>query len=185
MPVLFAVWANLHGGWIVGLGVLGVWSGCGLFTRTIPWGWAIGGNLLGFLGTLVTPYGIDLWQFLLETVGLARPDITEWRPITNDAISLALWAVAASLIVVAYHRKGLAALPVLVPAVVLSVMAFRVVRLQGFFAMTSVLLLARCYAAFGPERLPLSRRPARRDILAVGAMCLAGMLRRPSRFRSS
>ena len=44
MPVLFAFWANLHGGWIVGLGVLGLWSACALLARTVPWPWAVGGT---------------------------------------------------------------------------------------------------------------------------------------------
>ena len=62
MPALFALWANLHGGWIVGLGVLTLWSLCGLLSGTVQWRWAAGGVLLGLLGTLATPYGPGLWS---------------------------------------------------------------------------------------------------------------------------
>ena len=55
-------------------------------------------------------------------------------------------------------------------------MALRVRRLEGFFVLTNVILLAPCFAALGPERLPLSRRPTRADIATVGAMCLAGLV---------
>jgi hypothetical protein len=30
--------------------------------------------------TLANPYGVRLWSFLASTVGLSRPDITEWQP---------------------------------------------------------------------------------------------------------
>jgi len=176
MPVLFAFWANLHGGWIVGLGVLGLWSACAVLARTISWPWAAGGTLLGLLGTLATPYGPELWSFLWETVGLGRADIAEWQPITRDFYLLIPWVATASMIVVAWRRRGRAALPVLIPAVAVGALAFRVVRLEGFFALTNVILLAPCFAALGPERLPLSRRPTRADMAVVGAMCLVGLV---------
>jgi hypothetical protein len=87
-----------------------------------------------------------------------------------------VWAATALVIVAAWRRRGWAALPLLVPAVVVGALAFRVGRLQGFFALTSVMLLAPCFAALGPERLPLSHRPSRADLMTVGAMCLAGLL---------
>ena len=175
-PLLFALWANLHGGWIVGLGVLGLWSACALLAGTISWPWAVGGTLLGLLGTLVTPYGPELWSFLWETVGLGRADIAEWQPITGEPYLLIPWVATASMIVVAWHRRGWAALPLLIPAVVVGALALRVVRLGGFFALTNVMLLAPCFAALGPERLRLSRRPTRADMLTVGAMCLCGLV---------
>ena len=84
MPALFALWANLHGGWIVGLGILALWSLCGLLSGTVDWRWAAGGVFLGLLGTLATPYGPGLWRFLLETVRIGRPGITEWQAVTGD-----------------------------------------------------------------------------------------------------
>src|SRR5262249_1705187 len=34
VPLLFLAWANLHGGWVVGLGVLGVWSAASTLSPT-------------------------------------------------------------------------------------------------------------------------------------------------------
>ncbi|MCX6544259.1 MAG: hypothetical protein NTV05_07560 [Acidobacteria bacterium] len=176
MPVLFAFWANLHGGWIVGLGVLGLWSASTLLAGSISWPWAAGGTLLGILGTLVTPYGPRLWRFLWETVGLGRSDITEWQPLTHEPFFVIPWTMAAILIVVAWRRHRWAVVSLLIPAATLGAMAVRVVRLEGFFALTAVILLAPCFAAFGPARLPLTRRPTRADIMVVGTMCLVGFL---------
>ena len=73
------VWANLHGGWIVGMGVLGVWGAVEVFERPstmVRWGVLLGACVLA---TLVTPYGWGLWEFLATTVRMGR-EITEWQP---------------------------------------------------------------------------------------------------------
>ncbi|HPK70297.1 MAG TPA: hypothetical protein PLN93_00010 [Vicinamibacterales bacterium] len=175
MPLLFAAWANAHGGWIVGIGVLAAWGACAAVAGRVPPAWAAGSVILALAGTLVTPYGTGLWRFLWETVGFGRADITEWQPASADAAFLAAWAAAASLVAIAWHLGRRAALPLLVPAILVGVAAFRVSRLGGFFALTNVLLLAPCFAGRGPARLPLSRAPTARDLLAVGALCLAGL----------
>jgi hypothetical protein len=56
------------------------------------------------------------------------------------------------------------------------VLAYRVVRLQGFFVLAGVFLLAPYVAGLGPARLPLSRKPTRREVALVGAVCLAGII---------
>ena len=45
----------------------------------------------------------------------------------------------------------------------LGLLALRVARLEGFFALAAVMLLAPCFAGLGPQRLPLSRRPTRAE----------------------
>src|SRR5262245_30966775 len=82
LPPLFAFWANLHGGWLVGGGVLALWTFVtGIFgpRRDALWYAAAGAASLG--ATLLTPYGIELWTLLRSTVGFDRSDIVEWQPI--------------------------------------------------------------------------------------------------------
>ncbi len=85
LPALFAVWANCHGGWIVGLGVLGVWAAIVVIAERAPFvEWTA--IVLGCtLATLVTPYGWRLWQFMAETVRLTR-HIAEWGPALGHAV---------------------------------------------------------------------------------------------------
>ncbi len=78
LPLVFALWANLHGAWITGLCVLGIW--CALAR------WATAGTRAGLffgcaLATLVNPYGYGLWSFLNSTVGTSRPEIADWMPL--------------------------------------------------------------------------------------------------------
>jgi len=70
---LFCLWANFHGGWIVGLGVLGLWSV--FHPRRLPL------LAVAAAATLINPYGVGLWKFLYSTVGLARPEISDWKPL--------------------------------------------------------------------------------------------------------
>ena len=174
VPALFAVWANVHGGWLFGLGVLGMWSVASAITGSLPWRWAAGGVIASLAATLLTPYGYHLWLFLLETVRVARPDITEWRPITNNGYLLFIWGVIAAPAVLVWWRWRAAAWPLLLTSAVVGFLALRVGRLQGFFALTNVVLLAPGLAGYGPAQLRLSRPPGRRDLAVVGILCLAG-----------
>lgn len=118
-PLLFVVWANAHGGWILGLGLLGtLLVGRVATRRTSPLEGA--GLLAASVGaTLLNPYGAGLWHFVATTVRLDRTDITEWQPLWRSSPEYALlWvgATAAACLAwrVAPDRRGLrwALLPV-------------------------------------------------------------------------
>ena len=71
VPVLLALWANLHGGWIVGLGILVTWTigdlaiGGRVPHSISPYS-AVAVAAIALLATLATPYGWTLWWFLFE-----------------------------------------------------------------------------------------------------------------------
>ena len=76
-PPLFLAWANLHGGFVAGIAVLGVF--CLFHFRQWKSVWPIG--LLALLLTLMNPYGIKLWIFLGESLANPRPYLYEWQPV--------------------------------------------------------------------------------------------------------
>ncbi len=84
-PGLFAVWTNLHGGFLAGLSVLGVWGALrmiGMLRRSWSAAATIGLVVIAScVATLANPYGADLLRFLLRTATVPRPEITEWRPL--------------------------------------------------------------------------------------------------------
>ena len=111
VPPMMVAWANLHGGWMVGLGTFGLWSACE-FIREARWtaraqiALIVG---LSVLATLVNPYGWGLWRFLWETVGIGRADIDEWSPITSVSPGvLTLWLTTVLLAVWTAIRTGTA-----------------------------------------------------------------------------
>lgn len=142
---LLALWANLHGGWIVGLATVGLWTVGDAWQRRAD-GWRAC-TVVGFAGaaalaTLANPYGIGLWAFLLETVRFGREAITEWGPAWQNPAVFLVWALFCALAVAAVVRGGrprnLATLAI--PAL-WGLAALRVSRLDAFFALSVVGLL--------------------------------------------
>jgi len=146
LPPLFAAWANLHGGWIVGGGVLVLWTGGLLISgerrQALCW-MAIGA--VSAAATLATPFGLGLWQFLRETVGFSRPDITEWQPVyVTGWPFVAQWLIALTIMILGVVLGGREKLRVeqLVVGVALAVASVKVARLIAFFGLASVFFFA-------------------------------------------
>ncbi|HVA96785.1 MAG TPA: hypothetical protein VND99_03970 [Candidatus Acidoferrales bacterium] len=108
LPILFLLWANLHGGYGIGLGVLGIVLG----GRVLEERKKIKGTLLVLLlcagATLINPYGIRLWwEFFMQlTDSQLRWSITEWYPafyFTN----IATWGylILSVMLVLRYWKK--------------------------------------------------------------------------------
>lgn len=116
MPCLMALWVNLHGGFLVGLTILGtvaVWETLAHFVlgkknnapKTL-WLWF----LVTSAATLLNPYGYNLPVFLYETLSVPRR-ISEWNPVSLTDLShlpLKLLAVLflATLLAKPKQREG-------------------------------------------------------------------------------
>ena len=163
VPINFALWANLHGGFIVGLGVLCLW----LVVRFFQ----VGGTksraaliLLGLLSlgaTLLNPYGFGLWQFLWSTVGLSR-DIADWRPIFSPGpLMWAPFMTAAGICVFMMVKAGARlnwAYKLIVAMLMLG--AMRVSRLDAFFGIAMVMLVGPALSRSRSSVRPAADAPA-------------------------
>ena len=164
LPAIMALWANLHGGWLVGAGTIGVWTMFGLFAtgaRTADRLRLVVAAAVSIVATLANPYGLGMWQFLSATVGLGRPDITEWQPIYVFPHLLLPWAISG-VIVVAVLLRARAAVPAshLGIVVMLGLASFRVSRLDAFFALSVVLLLAPAVGALWQRGDTVKKKPS-------------------------
>ena len=178
VPLVFAAWVNLHGGWIVGLAALGVWMlGDAWQRRSIRWTLALTAvGALALLATLFNPYGLGLWQFLAETVRLDRPDITEWKPLLQlppailviESI-LPLIAIAALLRGRSWRRVPFRDIAVLT---LLSMATFRVGRVDAFLQAAIAIFLARPIITFLNGIDLKARGLFQRASVPVGAMAL-------------
>jgi hypothetical protein len=181
IPPVMALWVNFHGGWIVGLGVVGLWGALRMLNATRRDQALILMLIVGSAGaTLLNPYGFGMWMFLAGTVGVERPMIADWQPTYMLPPAFwAPWLVSAGIAVLAVKRR----LPpgswrLLVIAASLGVMAIRVSRLDAFFAIAAVLLLARSLSHEpSPSASPTSTKvyPTLRWSMAACAlvMCVA------------
>ena len=74
------IWCNLHGGFVVGLGLLGLYGlGEGLARR--PYWPYLAALWAGTLVTLINPYGLDYWSYMYRALTMPRPEITEWASV--------------------------------------------------------------------------------------------------------
>jgi hypothetical protein len=93
LPLVFCIWCNLHGGWVLGLITLGVYSVGSFFHNRQK---AVFTGIVTFfclLASLVNPWGFAYWAYLFHALTMSRVHITEWRavsPISPVGIVLTL-----------------------------------------------------------------------------------------------
>ena len=162
---LFALWANLHGGWITGAAALGVYCAIrGLRNPRAAVAWMA---VFGFsmAATLVNPYGATLWRFLAGTVRASRPDISEWQPfgLHEPAIMwVSLLTPILAIALLARRRPDRIALETWGVAILLIVAGLRVSRVAPLVAPAVLVLLGPLIASEwgGLGRLPAVRPAA-------------------------
>ncbi len=91
MPVIFLAWANLHGGFALGLALMGVHA---VFKRDVR---IIIFLFLSALLTLINPYGIEIYTEIFRTVLDNRlgSRIMEWFPLPGISTSSFVFRAAA------------------------------------------------------------------------------------------
>jgi hypothetical protein len=179
IPLCFAVWVNLHGGWIVGLGVLGVWMASDAWhrwntRRTLV---LVQVGVLTVFATLLNPYGYGLWQFLAETIRFERPDITDWLPLFELPVSILVIESVLPLvaIVALWRQRLLSSVPFrdLAVLAVLMVATVRLGRIDAFLQSAIAIVLAAPLLAL-LNGIDLTERGVfRRPSLPVGVVAVA------------
>jgi hypothetical protein len=171
LPAVFALWANLHGGWIVGGALVALWTGVAWIERRDErWPLLLVGAA-SLAATLLNPYGAGLWTFLLETVRFGRDHVSEWQPIwrTGPAF-IVLWALAIGTVALSVRRCGRPPLATIVALACLACAAARVNRLGPLFVLAAVALLSRQWPR---EEAAAQHRVAARGVLDLCAVSVA------------
>lgn len=79
LPVLFWVWGNAHGSFVVGLAFLGITCACRVAARRGALDLSFLGSALGALvAACVTPYGWHFIPFIMDAASMSRPLVPEW-----------------------------------------------------------------------------------------------------------
>jgi hypothetical protein len=176
VPTIFLLWINLHGGWIVGFGMFGLYCGAALLTSSgraqMP-GLAAAAALSA-LALLANPYGIHMIDFIATTVRLDRSDIVDWQPMWGDPLLVGLWICSAALAGFVLLRRWRTVAPWQFAIVVtLGLASLRVSRLDAFFAIAAAMLLG---PHLGETRARLSVRRRHPAPLIAGAVTAAGIV---------
>jgi hypothetical protein len=182
LPVIFALWVNLHGGFLAGFALMAMWLGIRLW-RARPGGTTAPDEHLTVprlllvavasgLALLVNPYGYRLLLFLLGTATVPRPEVTEWAGLqvvsAGGAVYLVLLAMSALGIAFAPQRRNLTLAVLLCAMAIGPLVASRHLPL---FALTVAFfagpLVAEAWARWKPE-VSASRRPRWMTLALVG-----------------
>lgn len=135
---VFMLWANLHGGFVAGLGLIGMFAAGAFLSGKKAWPyWLI--LFPTSAATLINPYGLQYWIYLKEALLMPRPDIDEWHSVffalsngefTSNVIMFLILVLLAVLMLWAAKTRRPADIIILL---VTSFLAFRHVRHQSLF----------------------------------------------------
>jgi hypothetical protein len=175
LPTLFAVWVNMHGGWIVGAGLLVVWTSVQICRPGAPRALIASIAVMSALATLVNPYGWKMWEFLATTVRMSR-DIAEWRPLlTLPVLDWMPWLLVVIGVSVCALSRPRPPVERLAMTAMLAYSAFRVARTAPLCVVAAVLLMRPTVLATR-FNVPLTFDPPSRSALrglAVALLALA------------
>lgn len=133
---LYLIWINLHGGFLVGIGLLGAfWFEQLLRGKPHVRLMFIGCAMIGLIA--VNPYGVSYYSYLWHAMTMARPYIAEWYPMWRNSELLQLSMFLLSLILVIYSvmKIGIRAAYGLVVLLAAALAAICCVRLIFFYAL--------------------------------------------------
>ena len=85
-PLAFVIWANSHGGFVVGLGLFGIFTALSLFDAwrgesVVPVREVLLSAIASCLAPMVNPYGLGYLEFIFQAVTKDRALIVEWAPV--------------------------------------------------------------------------------------------------------
>ncbi|MCB0347097.1 MAG: hypothetical protein KDD66_18395 [Bdellovibrionales bacterium] len=128
LPPTMFLWANCHGGFVVGLFFIGVFAVADLIENHSR-AWPLFAALAACTAaTFINPYGLGYTLYIFQAVGMNRIDIPEWRP------------------------PALLSLEMIVPLTFAAISAYSLIRrrisLEG-----TILVLVTGYQAFSHARL--------------------------------
>jgi hypothetical protein len=114
LPLLFLLWANVHGAVVLGVAVLGAAAALAVVTAVRSHDAADKRRAITLaamvpvaaLLTAATPLGTRLWSFIVESIGRSQKTvIVEWMPAyPNGPVEIGFWVLALAFVVLLWRR---------------------------------------------------------------------------------
>jgi hypothetical protein len=201
LPILFVFWVNLHGAFVLGLALIGIYLVCEtarsywpgvqshLDRRKLPILGIV--LLLCILGTLVNPEGYKIYEYVLTVTNSpsVRQFVSEWQPPAINQIP-GIFMFYGPFFILTFVLIGSKKRPTMTDCLlygVFSIFGFMAIRNSAWFQIIAAPLIARYMppAEFWGQfskwiyncRLPLIRMSlARKENLNLNSVILAGAI---------
>jgi len=186
IPLLMALWANLHGGWVIGF----VWLGVAFMAELIGWAWNPSNpahrahvrflaiiTAASAVAVLATPHGFSLYLYPFQTVASAAQEklIVEWFSPDFHQPFLRPFELMVFLLIVGFALRRPSLYDVLLSLVALA-LALQSVRNVALFVAATTPVLIRSYSEYWKEisaaRGWKLRLPTRRIFALITALAL-------------
>jgi hypothetical protein len=159
---LTALWANLHGGFVVGPLLVLLYASD---RRSLV---MLGLGVACFAASVLNPYGLDYWRYLAEALFLSRPDIVEWRAVALRDFHIIGGALLAVFLAAQERPRSVHLLALLGAGGA----ALLHVRFAPFLGMAMVLAIPRSLEAVFESRRTVIALPAM--VMALGLSLVGG-----------
>ncbi len=158
VPLMMLFWSNAHGGFVVGLGLLGLFVITCAISKVADW--RLPGLILALssIAVLINPYpGFSYLTYIVEAVTMPRPNIDEWSPI-NPISADALWlnVIVLLIFIGALLDRQVIKLNSILMLLVTMFFAYRHNRLQALFFVTAA-VYGEPYFSIAVNRFALLR----------------------------
>ena len=152
--VLFPLWVNLHGGFVVGIGLTGIYAVEQAIARK-PWLHILAVIAAMSAAIMVNPFGASYYSYLWRALTMKRPAIGEWLPLWQafPSVFSVVFLVTLALVVYAAASRRMRLEPGIGAIAVTAAATAMHQRMFPFYALAFL-----CYAPGYLERTPLGAR---------------------------
>lgn len=198
-PFIMAIWVNVHGGFPIGLVLIGAHWLAAFLEVVSHWRSPSGESqsegrrasistwsaclLASTLATLANPYGWGVYEYVLQTAGRAATrHIDEWLPPAPNQLTGFVWLLSLAALLVLFatgrqkpSRRELTVLCCLLP------FASGSIRMVAWWLLVAAPILADQVAGAAPVLAdrPTDTQPTRGSVLTFLALCFAMLLATP------
>jgi hypothetical protein len=142
--LIFTAWVNIHGGFLVGVGLTMIY-GFEQYIRRRPYKHIVGLIAAMAIFIVINPYGIHYYPYLLNAVMMDRPNVSEWNSLLDSGyiVELGLFIVALLLtlyVVIKKNFKNIEGIYILLATALVSVKA---IRFLPFFSILWIYMMPK------------------------------------------
>jgi hypothetical protein len=174
-PLIFLVWANINGSFLVGLGFYLLWALIQLLTHWMNWKKIILPVAVSVLATVLNPNWLMQYQYLFQSSSTLRPETLVMSPLTlmSPLGIIYIFTLVVAVIGFIFSRRNRSISSIILFGVG-ALLPFAAKRYLSFYAITAMILAGEHIAGL-LERSSWVRRQSPRTVWAGILVILAAV----------